>query len=164
MIEIFKTQSKLLKEEMENISKIGLLIENIQKTLRRILKYEMKQRNLQEMNPSHGKVLFALSQNDMISIQELKERVALGSSTLTGILDHLEKLDMITRIHSKEDRRKILIRFNEKDYNKLENYKAIVKKLTKIIYQDFSEDEIKTFESNLIHIFQNLSEYEKSLN
>jgi DNA-binding MarR family transcriptional regulator len=124
----------------------------------------MKQRNLQEMNPSHGKVLFALSQNDMISIQELKEKVALGSSTLTGILDHLEKLDMINRIHSKEDRRKILIRFNEKDYNKLENYKAIVKKLTKIIYQDLSEDEIKTFESNLIHIFQNLSEYEKSLN
>ncbi|MBD3215107.1 MAG: hypothetical protein GF311_21045 [Candidatus Lokiarchaeota archaeon] len=50
----------------------------------------MNRVNLQELGPSHGKVLFALKQNDIISIQKLKQKVALGSSSLTGIIDHLE--------------------------------------------------------------------------
>jgi DNA-binding MarR family transcriptional regulator len=148
---------------MESISQIGLIIENIQKTLRRILRQEFKKQGLKKLNPSHGKVLFALSRNDMIPIQKLKETVALSPSTLTEILDHLENLNIITRIHSKKDRRNVLIQLNENYSDKLKLYKNIVQKVSGIMYQNISKQEKQVFEELSQKIYKNLALYEREL-
>lgn len=56
-----------------------------------------------------GMVLNFLKQRDQITSKELGERTRLDSATMTGILDRLEKLDLVERQSHPSDRRAIII-------------------------------------------------------
>ena len=74
----------------------------------RISERILKQYNI-EINSAQGRIMFVLWQNDGISINELAKKTHLKKSTLTSMLDRLEKMGYIKRQRSKKDRRKILI-------------------------------------------------------
>ncbi len=74
------------------------------------------------------------------------------------MLDRLEEADHITRIHSKEDRRTILIKLTEKDKNLQNSYSKVSEEMTNIFYKGFSHDEIDEFESYLERILANLTQ------
>ncbi len=56
-----------------------------------------------------GMILNFLAMEDHITSKELGERTMLDSATLTGILDRLEKADLIERRHHPTDRRAITV-------------------------------------------------------
>ena len=58
-------------------------------------------------------LLIALYEEDNILITRLAEKVALDKSTLTGILDRLERDGLITRQATPNDRRALYIRLTE---------------------------------------------------
>ena len=70
-----------------------------------------------EINSAQGRIMFALWQEDNISINELAKKTQLKKSTLTSMLDRLERMGYIRREHSKKDRRIILIKRTNKDKN-----------------------------------------------
>ena len=80
----------------------------------RISERILKQHNV-EINSAQGRIMFALWQNDGISINELSKKTQLKKSTLTSMLDRLERMGYVRRQRSKKDRREILIRRTEKD-------------------------------------------------
>jgi len=110
-----------------------------------------------EINPSQGRIMFVLWQNDEISFKELAKKASLGKSTLTSMLDRLEKMGYIERVPSKEDRRKIMIKSTEKDKNLNEKYVQISQKMNGLYYKGFTDKEIDDFEGYLSRIFDNLS-------
>ena len=59
-------------------------------------------------------LLIALYEEDDILITRLAEKVALDKSTLTGILDRLERDGLITRQATPNDRRALYIRLTER--------------------------------------------------
>jgi len=59
-------------------------------------------------------VLNFLREEDNVLSRELGERTGLDSATLTGILDRLEKMDLVERRRNQEDRRSISILLSEK--------------------------------------------------
>jgi len=59
-------------------------------------------------------LLLALYEKDASTPQELSSKLALNSSTLTGILDRLENKGLITREINANDRRSIIIRLTDK--------------------------------------------------
>jgi DNA-binding MarR family transcriptional regulator len=106
--------------------------------------------------------MFVLWQHDSVSISELASKTQLKKSTLTSMLDRLERMGYIRRIRSLKDRRKILIRRTSKDRSLESDYVRLSQKHTELFFHGFSEDQIDRFEEDLRRILNNLIEYESN--
>jgi DNA-binding MarR family transcriptional regulator len=104
--------------------------------------------------------MFALWQQDGISINELAQKTQLKKSTLTSMLDRLEKMGYVRRQRSKKDRRKILIKRTNKDKTLESKYVQLSQEITKLFYKGFSKSEIDRFESDLAKVLKNLTDFE----
>ncbi|MBI5099011.1 MAG: MarR family transcriptional regulator [Nitrospirae bacterium] len=147
---------------MKQLREGGFLIAKIHHLSGRILAKKIKEYKLKEINPAQGRILFALWQKDGISIQELSKKTSLEKSTLTSMLDRLEKTGYLTRIPSNEDRRKIIIGRTEKDKKLQEVYLQVSREMAELFYMGFTKKEIDEFEVLLGRILENLLSSEKS--
>ncbi len=116
-----------------------------------------------EINSAQGRIMFALWQEDNISINQLAKKTQLKKSTLTSMLDRLENMGYIKRERSKKDRRIILIKRTNKDKNLEKKYVELSQEHTKFFYKGFSENQICRFEKDLELILKNLVEYESKM-
>ena len=142
----------------------GFLIAKIHQLSGRIFDKLLKKYNIHEINPSQGRILFVLWENDNIPIYELSKKTQLKKSTLTSMLDRLEKKGYITRSFSEKDRRLIRIKRTEKDKSFQNLYKEVSKKMNDIFYKYFKEKEIIDFENYLMKILKNLESHEENIN
>ena len=146
---------------METQKQGGFLIAKIHQLSQRIFARILKDANLIDLNPAQGRIMFVLWRDDNISIHELSKRTLLSKSTLTSMLDRLERAGFIKRVPSKEDRREIFIQLTEKNKLLQEKYVDVSKNMTKIYYKDFTAEEINNFENKLQKILDNLIKYDK---
>ena len=143
---------------MEQVRSGGYLISKIHQLAERIFARKLKDYNIHEINPAQGRILFALWQEDDISIQQLSKKTALSKSTLTRMLDRLEEVGHILRVFPSDDRRKVLIRLTEENKRMKAAYQEVSIDMTKLFYKGFSDDEANEFESYLNRIYTNLTE------
>jgi DNA-binding MarR family transcriptional regulator len=136
----------------------GFLIAKIHQVSGRIFARILKEYGVDQINPAQGRILFVLWKKDEIPISKLARRTQLDKSTLTSMLDHLEEAGHITRIRSKKDRRKILIKLTEKDKSLQKVYNKVSDEMTGLFYRKFSHEEIDEFESYLKRILANLAQ------
>lgn len=78
---------------------------------RRVTKTEARERGLTGPQVSVLKILEA---TDDLSLTELSERMSAKNSTITGIVDRMERDGLVVRDRSSSDRRVVLIRATEK--------------------------------------------------
>ncbi|UCD53222.1 MAG: MarR family transcriptional regulator [Phycisphaerales bacterium] len=147
---------------MKQQRQAGFLMAKIRQVGERVFLRRMKGSGV-EINPAQGRIMFALWQEDGISIQQLAKKTQLGKSTLTGMLDRLEAMGHVRRQRSDSDRRKILIFRTEKDKALERKYVELSEKMTELWYQGFAESEIDQFEASLQKILENLVEYENGM-
>lgn len=86
---------------------------------------------------SHARVIHQLKIKEPRTSAEISEKLEISASSLSGILDRLEQLEMIMRERDKKDRRLIWIRLSEKCKQMIEEVselqsKKISKHLEKI--------------------------------
>lgn len=136
----------------------GFLIAKIHQVSGRIFAKILKEYSIDQINPAQGRILFVLWKNDEIPISELAKETQLSKSTLTSMLDRLEKAGHITRIHSKKDRRTILLKLTEKDKSLQKVYSKVSDEMISIFYRKFSQEEIDEFECYLKRILANLTQ------
>ena len=135
----------------------GFLIAKIHQVSGRIFAKILKKARVSEINPAQGRILFALWKKDEIPITELARKTLLSKSTLTSMLDRLEKAGFVIRVPSKKDRRTILIKRTEKDKRLESKYVQVSDEMTKLFYNGFTSEEIDTFEECLKRILANLT-------
>ena len=148
-----------MSETMSQQRQAGFLIAKIRQVAGRIFERMLRDCNI-EINSAQGRIMFALWQEDGISINELAKKTQLKKSTLTSMLDRLERMAYIRRQRSQRDRRKILIQRTSKDKNLERDYVKLSQEHTKIFFHGFSEDQMDRFEEDLKRILKNLMEYE----
>jgi len=78
---------------------------------RRITKEAARRANLTGPQLTVVKILETFGD---LSLSELSDRIRAQNSTVTGIIDRMEREDLVTRERSKEDRRVVYIRLTEK--------------------------------------------------
>lgn len=61
-----------------------------------------------------GMVIGTLSKLGQVKISDLSERLGLSNSTISGIVDRLEKQQFVERIRSEEDRRVVYVKLTSK--------------------------------------------------
>jgi MarR family transcriptional regulator, organic hydroperoxide resistance regulator len=139
----------------------GFLMAKIRQVSERIFARKLKEYRIDRINPAQGRILFVLWQQDGIPIQQLAKRTQLGKSTLTSMLDRLEKAGHLARVRSTKDRRQILIKRTQKDKHLERIYSEVSQQMTEVFYAGFSPAEIERFEKDLEQILNNLISFEK---
>ncbi|HEY5478516.1 MAG TPA: MarR family transcriptional regulator [Gaiellaceae bacterium] len=139
----------------------GLLVSKIHQLSGRVFARKLREHGIEKINPAQGRILFVLWQGDGISIQELARRTSLGKSTLTSMLDRLERAGELKRVPAAGDRRKTLIRLTEKDRNMRDTYDRVSIEMTDLYYAGFRQAEIDAFEGALARILTNLERAER---
>lgn len=111
---------------------------------------------IEEFNGAQGRILYVLWQEDGLPIVELSRRTGLAKTTLTSMLDRLEKGDFVRREYDHTDRRQIRIGLTDRARSLQDKYNEVSDEMSEIFYRGFSDDEIRDFEGKLNRILQNL--------
>ncbi len=141
---------KLKRESFFTISRIHQISDRL---LSRLLHHSKT-----PFTSAQGRILYALWETDQINIHKLGQLTSLRKSTLTTMVDRLEKLNLVERKKTTTDRREILIclKTGAKSYQK--NFQSDANELHSIIYKGLSEKEVDTFEKTLSTILKNLQQ------
>jgi len=122
---------------------------NLGRVMRRVYDYYEQRLLPFNLTTSQYFVFNALWMGDGVSIGELGERVFLDSSTLTGIIDRMERSGYAERRPNPEDRRSVLIYLTDKARELGPRILEFADDLDATLRQPFSEEEMKTFEQVL---------------
>jgi len=91
-------------------------------------------------------VFNALWMGDGVTVGELGERVSLDSSTLTGIIDRMERNGYVERRPNPDDRRSVLVFLTSKAQELGPHILEFADELDINLRQPFSQEEMDTFE------------------
>lgn len=133
----------------------GFLIAKIHQITNRIFNKMLKDYGLDELNSGRGRILYTLWQRDNIPIRELSIKTQLTKSTLTTMLDRLEKKDFLSR-ESGKDRREFIVKLSDKSKKFKKDYEKISEEMTEVFYGNLTEGERDNFEDYLRRILDNL--------
>jgi DNA-binding MarR family transcriptional regulator len=133
----------------------GYLISQIHQLTGRIFSKKLKDYQI-DINHAQGRIIFALWKNDQIPINDLSKETALSKSSLTTMLERLEKSGHIIRKQSETDKRITLVCLTSKSSSLRSDYQKISADMIGLFYKDFTDDEISKFELSLKKILKNL--------
>ena len=94
-----------------------------------------------EITPVQYAVLYCLWENDKRSPKEIAERLKLENSTISGILERMEKKELIKRSISKTDRRFIQVILTKKGASLKEDVLATVEQVNNEVLSIFTAEE-----------------------
>jgi DNA-binding MarR family transcriptional regulator len=137
-------------------TKGGFLISKIKQIQGRVFEKLLADYKFDGFNGAQGRILFILWDEDNISIRELSDKTGLAKTTLTSMLDRLEKSGHIQRIYDPADRRTVRIKLTETAKNLKSEYDEVSLRMSEIFYDGFEDDEIIAFEKALARILKNL--------
>ena len=137
-------------------TKGGFLISRIKQVGTRIFDRMLANSGIDAFNGAQGRILYVLWQRDHISISSLSAQTSLANTTLTAMLDRMEKMGLIVRKADPGDRRNRLIALTDKAKSLQEDYTRISQQMNEIYYTGFAEEEIIQFESYLQRVLNNL--------
>ena len=98
------------------------------------------------ITPSQFFVFNALWSEDGINFSDLARRVAIDVSTLTGIIDRMERAGYVERIPDQQDRRAVRLFLTEKAKDTGPSVLKLADELDSIIRRPFTKSDIDTFE------------------
>ena len=111
----------------------GFLITKIKQLGDRIFEKVLSENNVDAFNGAQGRILFVLWQGDGIPIKALSDRCGLAITSLTTMLDRMEKQGLITRTQDNSDKRKTLLILTDKARSLKTAYDAVSDKMGKYI-------------------------------
>ncbi|UYP45553.1 hypothetical protein NEF87_001838 [Candidatus Lokiarchaeum ossiferum] len=151
---------------MRDFSSIGLLIAQIHQTSDRVFERKLREASLQKLSASQGRVLFLLESHEKITVHKLSQLASLSNSTLSQLLDSLEKKGIISRVRNTEDRRKVHIVKTSLFDQYFLTYKNVLEEMITVYFKDFAPDQRKLFEKMTLQVLSNLvkEEHESSSN
>ncbi|MBE9506255.1 MAG: MarR family transcriptional regulator [Chloroflexi bacterium] len=116
------------------------------RVVRRVQQYYEQRLHPFDLTPSQFFVLDALWSKDSVSIGELGEQVALDTSTITGILDRLERNGLVERHQNPTDRRSVLVTLTDRARELEPQVMPIVKELDVSLRHSFPAADMSVFE------------------
>ena len=116
----------------------NLLVDDLKKTLK---KYPI--------NATEFSVMEFLYSKGEKSIQEIRDRILLASSSATYVVDNLERKEYVRRIVNQNDRRVTYIKLTEAGKDLINDIFPTHKKNTKKIFNDLTNEELVTLKKIL---------------
>lgn len=137
-------------------SDIGYLLNKLNQCANNQLAKLLRSAGVQDITPGLGRILFVLWEKDGINMNELAKDTNLDKSTMTNMIDRLEKNGLVRREPDTTDRRGILIKLTEQSFAKKEMYENVAKQLNRRILAGIDQDNLNTTILVLQKMFDNL--------
>ena len=123
----------------------------------KVFKYFSKLLEESDLTPAQYGVLNSLWREGQLSSKQIGELVYLEASTVSGILDKMQKADLIERTIDPNNRRNILVEATQKSLVIRDQVEAATIELNKTALQNLSNDDkvvLKKALSTIINNFQ----------
>ena len=143
-------------------SQAGFMISKIKRIGDRIFQKKLETAGISAFNGAQGKLLYILWQRDGISAAELAGQAGLAVTTLTSMLDRMERSGLIHRKPDPDDRRKTKIVLTDRVKGLKGRYDRLSDDMTEVYLRGFSPDEAARFEEYLGRVLKNLEEEESN--
>lgn len=140
----------------------GFLITKIKQLGDRIFEKVLSSRNINAFNGPQGRILYVLWQEDGIPIKTLSEKCGLAITSLTTMLERMEKQRLIMRMQDPKDKRKTLLFLTQEAKLLKQDYDGVSDEMEQIYYRDFTREEILQFEEYLDRVLKNLERRNES--
>jgi MarR family transcriptional regulator, organic hydroperoxide resistance regulator len=131
------------------------LIGVIHRCMRRFFESQMKK---YDITPPQFEVLVILWNEDGLVLSDLGRRLSRDGPTITGIIDRMEKKQLLVRRRNTRDRRVIQVYLTEKAWEIKDNLMKMQKEAGMNITGNFSDQDIKTLEELLHKVLVNVEE------
>ena len=137
----------------------GFLVTKIKQLGDRIFERILAEKNIDAFNGAQGRILYVLWQEDGVPIKIISVKSGLAITSLTTMLERMEKNGLISRKTDEADKRKTLLFLTDKAKELKEAYDSVSNEMGNIYYRDFTDKEILQFEEYLNRIRVNLEEW-----
>jgi mobile rSAM pair MarR family regulator len=137
----------------------GFLVTKIKQLGDRIFERILSEKSIDAFNGAQGRILYCLWQEDGIPIKTLADKSGLAITSLTTMLERMEKGNLICRKQDESDKRKTLLFLTDKAKALKEDYDSVSDEMGNIYYQGFTDEEILQFEAYLDRIRVNLEDW-----
>ena len=134
----------------------GFLVTKVKQLSDRVFEKILNEKKIDAFNGAQGRILYVLWQKDGISIKTLSEQCGLAITSLTSMLERMEKQGLLRRESDEKDKRKTLLFLTDRAYALREDYEDVSARMGTVFYEGFSEEEIRLFESFLRRVLDNL--------
>ncbi len=94
-------------------------------------------------------ILFLLEEKNGRAMSQLSRLLFLDNSTITGLIDRLEKSGFVLRKANPKDRRISLIHITRKGIKEVNKAETVINRVNEEIKADFSKEEIESFKKIL---------------
>ncbi len=130
----------------EFIEDIELIIRNVNSVIKRRGREILQDFDI---TPPQFVALQSLTSEGDLTIGELSKRLYLACSTVTDLVDRMEKNDLVERYRDEKDRRIVRIKVNEKGHKLIKEVVSARQDYLKNILKDLSESEQERLISSL---------------
>lgn len=125
----------------------------------RIFEKMLRESGVEAFSGAQGRIVYVLWEKGPLNISEICKLTSLANSTMTTMLDQMEKSGLVVRERSEENRRQIRVSLTNKAKRYKQEYDDVSEKMTSLTYQGFTEEEITLYENMLARIKENLERY-----
>jgi len=105
------------------------------------------------ITPAQSGILFLLKRKNGQTMSELSQVLTVDNSTLTGLVDRLERLDFVKRNAGTADRRASHVFITDKGREEIDRARGVIHRVNEQIKEDFTEDEVEAFKKILKSFF-----------
>ncbi len=114
-----------------------------------------------ELGEQHAPYILTICRRPGISQDALARHLFINKSNVTRSLSYLESHGFVTREHSTEDRRSILVYPTEKAYDILPQVREIIRGWNAYITEGFTEEEMEMYMSMTERLASRAADYAK---
>ncbi len=141
------------------ISHIVGLVSKIRGRAHQLILRELANDGVYDLAPSHGKILDELYRRDGLQMNEIARRVRRDKSTITALVNKLEKRGYVRKTRATADGRATLVSLTPKGQNLRPTFDRVSEILLDRIYRGMPPAQRETLIVGLEQVLQNLLTY-----
>ncbi|MDA8234573.1 MAG: MarR family transcriptional regulator [Clostridia bacterium] len=138
-------------------SNLGYLISKLHQKSNSHLAVLLKKEGVRDVTPGLGKILFALWQKDNVNMNQLAAETQLDKSTMTTMVNRLEKHGLVRRLPDPCDRRATIIQLTEESYKRKDIYEKVSEEMNNLLLKGIDQEELAVVARVLGKMLDNLS-------
>jgi DNA-binding MarR family transcriptional regulator len=145
-------KTKREESPMPKDDRLIFLVFTAQQKLRTYLKNAMSDAGV-TITPAQSGILFLLKRKNGQTMSELTQVLSIDNSTLTGLVDRLERAGFVKRNAGTADRRASHVFITDKGGEEIDRAQAVIRRVNEQIKADFTGSEVEAFKKILQSFF-----------
>lgn len=119
------------------------------------LRLALNAAGIKQIRPSYLGALWSLWVEDGLKVVELGRRAGLEASTMTGLLDRMERDGLVARVADPEDRRALRINLTKRGKALKEPVQAVVDETLERMFSSIAEPDLNQLKETLRSVLTN---------